>query len=182
MEEASKKNIYDILGISEDSSPEEIQEAYRKAKTLFSQDRPLFLKTFNEKEAQRLNQLIEKAFISLSSNLDFMEKNEHVSGTRFSTYKKNQEMEERIEKTESFDGSFLREIRVYKNISLNQIWEVTKINMLHLTSIENNDFERLPDPVFVRGYVKKIAEILELDVNKVVFSYMQIYRYHLEDK
>ena len=94
--------------------------------------------------------------------------------TRFGSYQVKNEMEDAIENTMEWDGSFLRKVRVYKNISLEQLSEETKISRTYLQAVEDNNFDKLPARVFVRGFVVQLAKALGLDENKVAKSYMNM--------
>jgi flagellar biosynthesis protein FlhG len=70
-----------------------------------------------------------------------------------------------------FDGEVLRRIRVSLGIELEEISTITKINDAHLRSIEANQYEVLPAPVYLRGFLKQIAKCLSLDPARVADSY-----------
>ena len=95
------------------------------------------------------------------------------ASTRFGSYKVDENFEREIRDTEAFTGSLLQSIRMYKNVSLDQISEVTKISRPYLIAVEKNDYASLPAPVFVRGFLSQIAKILGLDPDKVTRSYME---------
>lgn len=105
-----------------------------------------------------------------------------VAYTRFSQYQIDPILEAEIKVQEVFDGTFLRKIRMYKNLDLDRVCEVSKIGKHHIICIENNEFEKLPAKVFVRGFVRHYAEILQLPINKVVESYMKLLKESRGDK
>ncbi len=94
--------------------------------------------------------------------------------TRWSKYKLDPVIEEEISQQEYFDGSFLKKVREYKQIEVELISDISRIGKSYIYAIENNDFKSLPADVFVRGFVKQIASILDLNIDKVVNSYMKI--------
>ncbi len=94
--------------------------------------------------------------------------------TKFGQFTIDTFVEQEIKDQEMFDGTFLKKVRIYKNINLDTLCDHLKIGRHHVNAIENNDFEKLPASVFVRGYVKQLAEALELDSKKVTDSYMKI--------
>jgi len=87
----------------------------------------------------------------------------------------NEELENELRNTNFFDGLLLKKIRLKKNVSMNYISNKTCIGVHHLIAIEANDFDSLPAAVFVRSYVKQIAQILELNTKDVCESYMKLY-------
>jgi hypothetical protein len=59
-------------------------------------------------------------------------------------------------------GAYLRFHRLAKGFTLHQIAGETKIGVAILEQIENEDFEALPAPAFVRGHVHQFARELKL--------------------
>ena len=96
--------------------------------------------------------------------------------TRISTYQIDLAVEEEIAETETFDGAFLQKVRKYKQVSIERMSEETRISKSYLSAVESDQFEKLPAPVFVRGFVVQIAKTLGLDDQKVANSYMNFYR------
>lgn len=73
---------------------------------------------------------------------------------------------------ESFSfGYYLQAIRLEKNITLETIAEETRIAVSNLTLIEKEDVEALPDPVFVKGFLRSYAQAVGADENEAVRLY-----------
>lgn len=68
-------------------------------------------------------------------------------------------------------GYYLQSIRLEKNITLETVAEETRIAMSNLTSIEKEDIESLPDPVFVKGFLRSYAQAIGADGNEAVRLY-----------
>lgn len=68
-------------------------------------------------------------------------------------------------------GETLRERRTALGMSLLQAEEATRIRAKLLDSLENGDYDRLPDPGYVRGYVTSYASFLELDSASMLAMY-----------
>ena len=60
-------------------------------------------------------------------------------------------------------GETLQERRMALRISIEQAEEQTKMRARLLSALEAGDYDRLPDPGYVRGYVSSYARYLELD-------------------
>jgi len=84
--------------------------------------------------------------------------------------------EDEIKNQSLFDGIFLQKIRLYKNVSLKSLSDQTRISRFYLSAIETHDFDSLPAPVFLRGFVTQYARILRLQEKKVVDSFMKFFR------
>lgn len=71
--------------------------------------------------------------------------------------------EDHIENHLNTLGEFLRYHREQKLISLEELSMKTKIRIQQLTKLEENNFMDLPNPVYLKGFIKSICN--ELDVN-----------------
>ena len=68
-------------------------------------------------------------------------------------------------------AELLKETRQNKNISLEKLSEITKIQVYHLEAIESGQFEKLPPLVYRDGILKRLAKFLEIDKNKILEIY-----------
>jgi DnaJ-class molecular chaperone len=87
-------------------------------------------------------------------------------------YDENSEMERKIRETTEYTGHFLKEIREYKNVTIERMAEMTRISKTHLIAIENEDLAKLPAEVYVRGYVYQYAKVLKLGPDQVAASFI----------
>ncbi len=87
-------------------------------------------------------------------------------------YEENADMDGRIRDCSEFTGKFLKEIREYKNVTIERLAEMTRISKTHLTAMENEDLPKLPADVYVRGYVYQYAKVLKLNPEQVATSFM----------
>ena len=99
---------------------------------------------------------------------------EAQASTRFGKYKVDSQFEAELKAMEDFPGFMIQKIRLYKNISVDQIAETTKISRTYIAAIETSDYPCLPAPVFIRGFLVQVSKILGLDSNKVAASYLKI--------
>lgn len=75
-----------------------------------------------------------------------------------------------------FTGELFRRIREARGIDLHAIAQRTKIGVGHLLAIEEERFQRLPAPVYVRGFLVEYAKCLRLDVDRVLATYLARYK------
>lgn len=68
-------------------------------------------------------------------------------------------------------GEYLKQARLDKGLSIEEITEESKISRDVLIAIEAEDLDKLPDPVFVRGFLKSYAEMVGADASAVVNMY-----------
>jgi curved DNA-binding protein CbpA len=96
--------------------------------------------------------------------------------SRVSVYEINKEFEVEIAAAKDFDGAYLKKIRQYKNINIEQMSKETRISRSYLAALEANDYEALPAHVFARGFVVQVARLLNIDDNVVAQSYMSKFK------
>ena len=68
-------------------------------------------------------------------------------------------------------GARLRRAREQRGLSLRDIASVTKISMMALKAIEQNEFGRLPGGLFRKAYVRAFADAVGLDADEVAREY-----------
>ena len=68
-------------------------------------------------------------------------------------------------------GSSLREARVRQGLDFPELEELTKIRPKYLRALEDEQFDILPAPTYVRGFLRSYAEALGLDGQPFVDEY-----------
>jgi cytoskeletal protein RodZ len=68
-------------------------------------------------------------------------------------------------------GSTLREARMRSRIDISEIETETKIRAKYLRALENEEWDLLPGPTYVKSFLKTYAEALGLDARLLVEEY-----------
>ena len=68
-------------------------------------------------------------------------------------------------------GTTLREARVRRKLTLQQVEEDTKIRVKYLQAMENEDFDVMPGSTYVKGFLRTYATYLGLDARIVLDEY-----------
>ncbi len=68
-------------------------------------------------------------------------------------------------------AEFLKEKRQNKNLSLDRLSELTKIQVYYLEAMENGQFEKLPPSVYRTGIFKRLSKFLEIGENEIIKIY-----------
>jgi cytoskeletal protein RodZ len=68
-------------------------------------------------------------------------------------------------------GEKLKKARLEKNLTFHQISDATKIQVKYLENLENGNYEALPADVYIKGFLKMLAPILELNAQEIINCY-----------
>jgi transcriptional regulator with XRE-family HTH domain len=68
-------------------------------------------------------------------------------------------------------GTTLREARVRRKLTLQQVEEDTKIRVKYLQAMENEDFDLMPGQAYVKGFLQTYAQYLGLDPAIILDEY-----------
>jgi cytoskeleton protein RodZ len=72
-------------------------------------------------------------------------------------------------------GETLREARMRRRIDMTEVETATKIRGKYLRALENEEWDLLPGPTFVKSFLRTYAEYLDLDARLLVEEYRQRY-------
>ncbi len=70
-------------------------------------------------------------------------------------------------------GEYLRKHREEANLSLKEISLITRIRCEYLKALENEEFEKIPGEVFVRGYIKEFLKTISIEPSEAIRLYNQ---------
>lgn len=65
-------------------------------------------------------------------------------------------------------GNLLKSEREKKGLSISQVAEITRLREHYVEALENEDWEKLPARVFVKGFIRSYALSIDLDLNQVM--------------
>jgi hypothetical protein len=166
---------WEILGLEPGADIGQVRRAYRHRRTLYE---PAALATYNlldDEEREGMADRIEEAYRRIVGT-------EPPAASKEQPPAGNQAVPTEVVIGDAPDpisepGAHLRFHRTAKGITLHQIAVETKIGVTILEQIENEDFEALPAPAFVRGHVHQFARELKMadayDFAKFYLSKMQ---------
>jgi DnaJ-class molecular chaperone len=202
-----RHNYYEILELNTNAAQHEITTAYERARATYSGDNPAIYTIFSEKEARDLLGLIEEAYSILGNKTLRNIYDQRLLGqkaqqqdltyesilqasrqlfpelkneSKKSAYTLDEDFEKMIAAQQDWSGELIKKVREYKNISLEKMSLVTKVNTYYIVAVEEMNPASLPATVFVRGYVVQLAKELGLNEKTVADSYMKLYKEKLK--
>lgn len=72
-----------------------------------------------------------------------------------------------------WSGALIRRVREQKGLSLRDVGDATRISARYLEAIEADDHDQLPSSTFVKGYLREIARLLDLEESSLVAGYLR---------
>src|SRR6202007_1870187 len=72
-------------------------------------------------------------------------------------------------------GTTLREARMRARIDMTEVEARTKIRAKYLRAIENEEWDLLPGPVYVKSFLRTYGEFLGLDTRQLVDEFKRRY-------
>jgi len=82
--------------------------------------------------------------------------------------------ESEIDQKEFFTGEFLRQVREFPKISLNEIADKTRVGKNYLRAIEEENLEVFPALVYLKGFLKQYSSYIGLNPEKVIAGYVKL--------
>lgn len=65
----------------------------------------------------------------------------------------------------------LKAAREARGLSLQDVFNATRISRINLSALENYDFDRLPPPVYTRNFIRKYAQAVGVDEKPLLNRY-----------
>ena len=197
MKSLIEQSHYEILEISRDAGLEEIERAYRLARTTYENDSLATYSLLDADDSQAISERVECAYRVLSDHASRRAYDRFIAGEAPSEHPPPANVEEveavapepppaaaaepkapapappaPEEDSGEFDGARLRHARMCCGVEVDQIAAITRINPVYLTLLEDERFDQLPASVYVRGFVAAYARCVGLDPELVANSYM----------
>lgn len=187
--EVPQSSHHDVLEVERGATDEEIRRAYKRMCAVFDPENLVMFGLFDGEGIEAARARIDEAYDVL---LDPARRRPY----EISVFPEAPEDEKAGEEEETpaedlppapsitpeteFSGDLLRAVRRSQGTSLAQISERTKVGTNYLRCIEEEDFEKLPASVYVRGFVTEFAKCLRLDPEQVSQSYLRRYKARME--
>jgi DnaJ-class molecular chaperone len=78
-----------------------------------------------------------------------------------------------IAAAEEISGHDLKKLRKKIGVSLEEIYEATRISISTIKAIEANDFKNLPSALYLKNFLRAYASLVKLDPQMVIDGYLK---------
>lgn len=72
-------------------------------------------------------------------------------------------------------GLYLKNIREERKVPIAQIAQELKTKIEFVQAIESNDFDKLPAPTYVKGFLRNYAKYLDMDPDQIITVYNKLH-------
>lgn len=153
---------WEILGLEPGADIGQVRRAYRHRRSLYE---PAALATYNlldDEEREDMVVRIDEAYQRIMDSEPAAPPAPPTPRPVAQPVEETQAPPGNAPNPASEPGAFLRHQRLTQGFTLHQIAAETKIGVVILEQIENEDFEALPAVAFVRGHVHQFGRELKL--------------------
>ena len=192
-------NPYEVLGL-EFGSDQELKGAYERMCRIYGPGSSMVLGLYTEQYRREYMRRVETAFAELKDSSkrelllkrmnemkamqgetpapdlfedDLDHRPKHLEDDTVETVRKTlQEISIQIDEHTVFNGATLKTIRSEMGIQLSAIAQTTKISITNLRMVEEDAWNSLPAPVYIKGFLKQYAKYLGLNPGQVAESYI----------
>ena len=181
-----EQDYYEILEISPKATEEETRVAYEKLKVIYTPNAPGITVLFTPEEVKKIHDKVEEAYRVLRDprsqrDYDLVLRGEGAmpavpppSATVTHRILSSKEINEALGDAEiTWSGEQLRNIRRHLSLEFDEVAAQTKVGKHNLKAIEEEDFEALPAPVYLKGFLRTYAKALGLDPHRVTEDYIE---------
>jgi flagellar biosynthesis protein FlhG len=186
---SDEPTLYGVLGVTRSANDEEIRRAFKRQREVYGPESvataSLLTPTQHASAMARLDEAhdtlldaVRRRAYDLSTFPEPEQTEALVARVTKPALAAEQlmlqsELRREIGPDTEFSGTLLRKVRESQGVELNEIATRTKIARMHLGAIEEELYDDLPAPVYVRGFLTELAKYLRLDPAQVQKTYLR---------
>jgi len=147
---------WEVLGLPPGTPLDQVAAAYRRRRALYAEEALASYMLLEDDERTALLTRLEEAWKRISSSAI------RASAGAPANVEPELEVDAAAPDPTDCPGAYLRYQRIRRGLSLEAVAAETKIRPSLLTQLENDDFDHMPAPVYVRGFVLQVARMMGL--------------------
>lgn len=175
-EDAVPSDLYAVLGLEPRASREQVERAYRFCLDLYAEASVATYSLLEEAEVEQQRLLIHEAYGVLADEQkrrDYDEAHGFLPpSSPVLPFPAPASPGPAADLPKVLSGADLRRMREARGLSLRHIAMVTKIGVRFLEYIEQDRFDFLPAPVYLRGFLQEYARLVGIDPRRTADAYM----------
>jgi cytoskeleton protein RodZ len=168
-------DLYAALGLEPGATPEQVERAYRFCLELYGETSVATYSLLEPHEAEAQRARVREAYEVLA-NVDrrraYDDDRGHRPPAAEPSFPAPVPLAAEPVAPAEVSGPELRRRRESLGISLRHVAAVSKVGVRFLEYIEEERFEQLPPPVYLRGFLHEYARVVRLDPREVAERYL----------
>ena len=171
-----RDDLYAALGLEPRASSDEVERAYRFSLELYGEGALATYSLLDPAEAEALRTRVREAYEVLS---DDQKRQAYDAAQGFLPpatpvlpFPSPKHPRDEPELPAVLSGAELRRMREARGVSLRHIASVTKIGLRYLEYLEEDRFQFLPAPVYLRGFLLEYARLVGIEPRRTADAYM----------
>lgn len=178
MDEESLQASFDLFGLSTEASLGEVERAFLELRNLYSEESLATYSLLDDTERQEKLEALHKAYERILQSHSHPAK--AVAGLEQEDAFPSEPSRDSVDADAQRDpGLFLQQSRQMLGLSLQDMATRIKVRASLLQSIEEQRFDSLPAPVYLRGFLRQFARIVQVpNATALVDAFMSLYEDH----
>jgi len=177
MGEESLQASFDLFGLSHEASKDEVERSFRELRNLYSEESLASYSLLDDAERQEKLESLRKAYDRILQSYSNTPKTGVASERRAEPCAAKSQRFRIDADFQQMPGLFLQQSRKALGLSLHDVAERTKVRSSLLQDIEEQRFGFLPAPVYLRGFLREFARMVNVpDANALIDAFMALYK------
>ncbi len=173
MVEESLQASYDLFGLSDGANMVEVEKAFCELRNLYSEESLATYSLLDDAERQEKLESLQEAYDRILQS-HYPPPKTVVDPEKGAEPVAAESQKIRIDADlQQMPGLYLQQSRKALGLSLRDVAERTKIRSSFLQSIEEQRFDFLPAPVYLRGFLREFARMVNVpDADALIEAFM----------
>ena len=173
MNEDSLQASFDFFGLSHDASIDEVEKSFRELRNLYSEGSLATYSLLDDADRQEKLAALRKAYDRILQSYSHTPDSE-VDPEREAGPFPAKSLTVNIDADlQQMPGLFLQQSRKALGLSLQDVAKRTKVRASILQDIEEQRFDFLPAPVYLRGFLREFARMVNVpDADALIDAFM----------
>ena len=175
------QNSFSCLGLSPEATMHDVEKSFRELRNLYSEDTLATYSLLDDAARQQKLEALQEAYDNILQSRQQSSKADNNCGK--DGIEEDSDAQISVDANpEEAPGLFLKQTRKASGVSLREMADRTKIGTFHLQSIEEQNFEALPAPVYLRGFLREMTRMLKIsDADTLIANFMALYQNNQQD-
>lgn len=182
---------HDLLEVERGASDEDVRRAFKRTREIYADDALACYGLFEPEELAKVRTRLEEAYDVLLDparrrpyelSVFPIDEDEAEDEPRPAEMRGELPPPPVVTPDTDWTGALIKQVRESMGVDLRDISQRTKVGLVYLRAIEEDNFSALPAPVYVRGFVAEMAKHLKLDSVHVSRTYVKRYKRYLEER